>query len=114
MAQTQSLSDMMDFDHLITVTEDGEVKDSELIVYFELVDGELQTTSPGWSLLNGFSGQYGYAGPLMHSSEQIGGGLERHIRETPGDYVALVNVDADGEATGEWAIAFRERLEDIE
>lgn len=108
MTQTQSLSDIMDFDHLVTVTADGRVRDSDTLVYFELIDGWLSSTSPGWTLLNGFSGQYGYSGPLMHSSEQIAGGLERHIRNTPGDYVALVNVDEDGEATGEWAIAFRE------
>jgi hypothetical protein len=63
-------------------------------------------------LLDGFSGQYGYSGPIMHPSEFIGGGMERHIRETPGLYVAVVVTDldvddGDDDAVG-WAVAYRE------
>jgi hypothetical protein len=46
--------------------------------------------SAGWTLLSGFTGQDGYNGPVMHASEYVGGGLERHIRETPGYYVVLI------------------------
>lgn len=61
----------------------------------------------GWDLLDGWSGQDGYSGPLMHQSEYIGGGMARHILNTPGIYVALVNYDMndlDAEPT-EWAVA---------
>lgn len=53
------------------------------------VTGEPDVGS-GWTLLAGFSGQDRYRGPLMHSSEYVGGGLERHIRENPGLYAAVM------------------------
>jgi hypothetical protein len=42
----------------------------------------------------------------MHPSEYVGGGLEDHIRETPGTYVAIVVRCSDGEDAG-WAVAYR-------
>lgn len=58
--------------------------------YFEEdPDGDDHSLADGWELLTGFTGQYGYSGPAMHSSEYIGGGLERHIRRTPGLYTVL-------------------------
>lgn len=67
----------------------------------------------GWTLLRGFTGQDSYNGALMHSSEYIGGGLERYIRENAGYYVAvMVDVMPDGDdAESEpdsWAVAYRE------
>ena len=44
----------------------------------------------GWSALNGFSGQYGYRGPVMHSSEYIGGRMAETILESDGLYVPVV------------------------
>lgn len=94
----RSLNDKMDFDHIVTVDAEGNVTDSTEDEYFELTcvlgdDGEWHdefSIPEGWELLSGFTGQYGYNGPVMHSSEFIGGGMERHILETPGHYVALV------------------------
>lgn len=40
----------------------------------------------------------------MHQSEFIGGGMEEHIRETPGLWVALVNHSDDSEPDS-WAVA---------
>jgi hypothetical protein len=62
-----------------------------------------------WSLLRGFSGQHGYAGPVMHASEFIGGGLETHILTNPGIYVALSvddysDAEDDSEPIG-WVVA---------
>jgi hypothetical protein len=101
------LNRVMDFDHVIRVNADGTVTETvEDAPYFddalvaELVDPETYhwetrvTLPEGWKLLNGFSGQYGYSGPEMHTSEYIGGGMARYILETPGDYVALI-VEAD-------------------
>ena len=93
------LNEIMEFDHIIQVHKDGTITDSDMSVgsteaYFDLrvmPDGEDDFyMSTGWELLRGFTGQYSYNGPVMHPSEFIGGGLERHIRETPGYYVALV------------------------
>jgi hypothetical protein len=87
-----ALSDLMDFDHPITVTDDGRVIDGPAGVYApDLYDDELSAGSIGdrWELLNGYSGQDRYAGPIMHPSEFIGGGMARDILATPGTYVAV-------------------------
>ena len=94
------LNEIMEFDHIIRVNEDLTIDEnldmsvSDVGSYFDLAvdeDGnDIFEMSAGWTLLTGFTGQYGYNGPVMHPSEFIGGGLERHIRETPGYYVALV------------------------
>ena len=67
--------------------------------------------SAGWDgLLEGFTGQYGYRGPIMHESEGIGGGLESYILENPGWYCAVVVNDGDSEDYEPcgWAIAYKE------
>jgi hypothetical protein len=90
----------MEFDHIIrvnadgTITEDLDMSTMDRGSYFDLAvdqDGtDIFDMSAGWTLLSGFTGQYGYNGPVMHASEYVGGGLERHIRETPGYYVVLI------------------------
>ena len=95
-----NLNEVMEFDHVIEVHADGTVTDSEESPYFDLTyyltDAEtglweLETSIPeGWSLMSGYTGQYGYNGPCMHQSEYIGGGMARDILETPGLYVALI------------------------
>lgn len=121
-----TLNSIMEFDHVIEVMEDGTIRDRndlyapdlcgedadscELLGSFHGVTGALQRDR--WELLNGYSRQDRYAGPIMHNSEYIGGAMERDIRETPGVYVALVccywpddegpdtEIDFDG-----WAVA---------
>lgn len=122
------LNEIMEFDHIVTVNEDGTVTDSDRNDYFDLRvykgDDDQWHDSlelpEGWSLMNGYSGQYGYSGPIMHPSEYIGGGMERDILEAPGHYVALT-VEADCGYTEEfctedagcdcfpagWAVAYR-------
>lgn len=73
--------------------------------------------SAGWDgLLEGYTGQYGYNGPVMHESEFIGGGIERYILANPGWYVAVVvnAPDDDGTYSGGvagWAIAYKDAAE---
>lgn len=117
----QPLNDLMDIDHVITVDEGGHVTEPQGIYAPELemeVDGDGQildgheaaykaeAARQGWELLEGFTGQHAYRGPVMHPSEYVGGGLEDHIRETPGTYVAIVVRCSDGEDAG-WAVAYR-------
>lgn len=109
VATVDNLNSVMEFDHVIRVHADGTVTDEPNVHAPELYDGELGGT--GWTLLNGYSGQYNYAGPIMHNSEYIGGGLARDILAQPGVYVALVNgtlSDDEDDAEG-WAVA---RLDD--
>lgn len=111
----ENLNDVMEFDHVIRVHPDGSVTEPRNVygpeaVYDDEVDGSAE-----WSLMDGYSGQDRYSGPIMHPSEFIGGGLARDILDTPGDYVAIVAYytpeDYDPEvgemdAAG-WAVAFR-------
>lgn len=109
---TERLESIMEFDHVIRVHADGTVTDNLSGVHApELHEGELMqggTSGTGWTLMDGYSGQCGYSGPMMHQSEYVGGGLARDIMSAPGMYVTLVNYPADGSEPTEWAIARRE------
>lgn len=105
-----NLSDLMDFDHVIQVHEDGTVSEPEGIYAPDLYDGALESAE--WSLFGNYSGQQG-GGALMHNSEYIGGRMASDILDTPGVYVSLVcywtpedddDDDADADIEG-WAIA---------
>jgi hypothetical protein len=126
----ENLNEVMEFDHVIEVKADGTVEDSSESPYLDLryylTDPETGLWEPdftlpeGWQLMTGYTGQYGYNGPVMHSSEFIGGRMARDILETPGLYVALIVesdcgnteehcTEEDGcqcEADG-WAVAFK-------
>ncbi len=97
-----SLNDRMEMDHVVQVLEDGSVIDRNDLYGPEVYD---DTVEEPWTLLTGFTGQYGYNGPAMHSSEYVGGGLERHILENPGYYVTLM--DYSEENPTEWYIAYK-------
>jgi hypothetical protein len=97
----ETLNSVMEFGHLIQVHDDGTVTEPWLLitpetVYQQLdsdgqcIDNEVQNLPDGWSLMNGYSGQYGYSGPVMHTSESIGGRMADDILSTPGFYVAVV------------------------
>ena len=104
-----TLNAIMEFDHVITVCHDGTVTDGPPGVYApSLLDGDISDSC--WRLLNGWSGQYRYSGPVMHNSEYIGGRMAEHILNTPGVYVAIVSdytpEEEDGELITEgWAVA---------
>lgn len=109
------LNDIMDFDHVIEVQADGSIIDRpdlyapETYVHTDGIDPDM--TGTGWTLLRGYTGQDSYSGPVMHSSEFIGGCMADDIRSTPGVYVAVVvtdlSIDTDSgedDAIG-WAVA---------
>lgn len=107
---TRTLNDKMDFDHVIRVDSEGNVSDAHGVYAPSLYEDELD--SEGWELLDGYSGQDSYSGPVMHNSEFIGGTMERDILARPGLYVAIVAhwaVEDDDEDDVEgWAVAYRE------
>lgn len=104
MDKTRTLNDQMEFDHVIEVLEGGVVIDRMDIWAPELYEDEV---SEGWTLMDGYSGQYRYSGPMMHQSEFIGGRMEEDILNTPGIYVALVNYPLDDSEPTEWAVAVK-------
>jgi hypothetical protein len=98
-----TLNDLMDFGHVVYSDGNGNVTDQHtdgpqfapegITDYLDndaSSSDDFEPLPDGWELLDGFSGQQGYRGPVMHSSEVIAGHLERHIRSTPGYFVALV------------------------
>jgi len=112
-ANQKSLNDVMQFDHVVTINNDGSISEGPDSIYApELWEGEL--LSDEWELLSGFSSQSGgkngrYLGPIMHDSEYIGGGLEDYILDNPGIYVSIVSNYADengwGDESSGWAVA---------
>lgn len=103
----RTLNDIMQPDHVIRVkggviTESGfpaSVHAPELMIGTD-ADGSILAEHErhliqdakryGWDVQTGWSGQYSYSGPIMHSSEFIGGALADHIRETDGYWVVVV------------------------
>jgi hypothetical protein len=80
----------MEFDHPIRVHGDGTVSDGLTGVYAPTLTDE-RLDDPRWTFFSrGYTGQYGYRGPIMHNSEFIGGGLAEDILAEPGVYVAIV------------------------
>ena len=110
----KALNDRMEFDCVVRVDADGKVWDEPDWYAPSLNDGVLDGAGAGWELLGGYSGQYGYSGPIMHPSEYIGGRMERDILARPGLYVALVDYptgDPDEDESPEpdgWAVAYLE------
>ena len=85
----------VDFDHVFTVTDTGEIVDGPAGVYAPDVwhdDDEdvIVSSRERWSALTGYTGQYGYNGAVLHASEYFGGGLARDVLATPGTYVVVV------------------------
>jgi hypothetical protein len=114
----QYLGDLMEFNTVIEVDDSGRVKfrpDLYAPDVYETDDGTA-VDGTGWDLLDGYSGQYLYSGPVMHPSEYIGGLLARDILDSPGIYAAVVVDDyteatlddPDSDNVAGWAIAQRE------
>ena len=107
----QPLNDLMEFGHIIEV-RNGKAFDSSKAADLYPPDlywiGSSHVIEDGsWDLLDGYSGQCRYSGPIMHASEYIGGRIEKAILSRDGFYVALACDDIDGQPVG-WAVAYRE------
>ena len=122
----RTLDEIMEFDHPVRVEADHTVTESVPGVYapesYIDVDADGQVTAgaetgwleslrhQGWEPMDGYSGQYGYAGPVMHPSEFIGGRLADDIVAEPGVYVVVSveclgpDEDSDPEEPAGWAV----------
>jgi hypothetical protein len=100
------LNNLMHFDHVVRVLPDGDVVDAPNVfapeVYVQCADDDCgsitkeaeeemitSVEAQGWELMTGYTGQYGYRGPIMHVSEYVGGGLAEDILARPGLYVVV-------------------------
>lgn len=94
-----NLDAKMGIDHVVRVHPDGSVTDAAGVYAPEISmdtddDGQIlaehdaamvaDLKRQGWDVESGWTGQHGYHGPLMHTSEFIGGRLAEHITATPG------------------------------
>lgn len=119
---TERLNEIMVFTQPVRVDHFGHARIVDLLVpesVYQTLDENGHCTdnvvyglSDEWTLLDGYSGQYGYSGPVMHRSELIGGRMALDILSTPGIYVALEvvgNTDnwPDTEPIG-WVVARRD------
>lgn len=117
-----NLNDVMEFDHVIRVHDDGTVTHepgvyAPAVWFYSASDAETNNpsidhgTGTRWELLNGYSGQDRNAGPIMHDDEYIGGGMADDLLSKPGVYVAVEirDLDADRDAGDDdsvgWAVA---------
>ena len=123
---TQTLNEIMEFDHIIHVDWNGEVTETNLtnkgvsiyapdVSFVDAPRGEddinIDDYTGQWEALKGFTGQYSYNGPIMHPSEYVGGGLEKYIRATPGYYVVCIVTDPDESEDDDlvgWVILYKE------
>lgn len=94
----RALNEVVDFDAPFVVDDSGDVL-TDRFAWQEpdamLDDDGDVDVSDGWEALTGYTGQYGYAGAVMHPSETLSGALARDILSTPGTYCLVEVRDAD-------------------
>lgn len=104
----------VEFDHPFRITEAGSIDDSTN-VYGPTVtndpDGDVYIESEGWSCITGLTGQYGYHGAVMHSSEGIGGAIAEvlfDLAENDRSTVFVITVvdDIDSDYPVGWTVAY--------
>lgn len=123
--QHEALSELMEFGAVVTSNGSGSVTANgydhsqyveEIQYVYSEEDGSTdEPDAPaGWEYLRGFTNQYSYNGPVMHSSEFMGGALAEHIIDNPGTYATVMiealPVDLDGNEEAEpvgWAVLHR-------
>jgi hypothetical protein len=101
-----TLDSLVEFDCVFQVLPDGSVFERPALYGPEVYDS---TVTAGWTLVDGYSGQYGYSGPIMHASEYLGGRMAQDTLDTPGVYCLVVayGVDEseDGPEPDGWCLA---------
>lgn len=99
LVSPDELNRWVDFDSPFRVDIDGNVTTASGIhapaVYHVEGEREPEVDGTGWEFVDGYSGQHGYSGPVMHASEQLAGGIARDVLADPGVYVVTVVEDLD-------------------
>jgi len=93
---TDNLNALIEFDSPFTVEPGGVIADTPGVRapsverdrdFDYLVDGTCPIDSVWQAFSGGYTGQYGYRGPIMHAAETLSGALAADILATPGVYV---------------------------
>lgn len=118
----QDLNDLMEIDHVIRVrngvaSSEGIANRRELWAPSLTWSGDTHhLDGEGWTLMDGYSGQDRYSGPIMHSSEYVGGHMAEDILARDGYYVAIVcevlddpdwDYSVENPEPAGWAVAWR-------
>jgi hypothetical protein len=82
-ANADTLDELVDFDRPFYVSPEKTLEFTEDIAP-DILDDEL--SDEGWEFVTGYSGQHGYSGPIMHSSEFFGGRMAQDVLDRPGVY----------------------------
>ena len=88
------LDNSIEFDSAFIVLPNGEYSETGEYVPNVYNDAETDVIieSSEWEALTGYTGQYGYNGAVLHSSEYFGGGLLKDVSEDLGGVYALTVV----------------------
>lgn len=103
-----TLNGAVEFDCPFTVTAPGMIAPADVYapaVWDDGAGGEIIESAAWRFYSHGYTGQYGYRGPVMHPSEYLGGRLARDILKDPGTYVVTaVNDPEDLDALIGWTV----------
>lgn len=106
-----NLTNAIEFDYVFRVNEDSTITFMEDMyapgVYEDESDVIIEDST--WEVLSGYTQQYGYHGPVMHPSEQLGGRLARDILDNPAYYaiVEVYDMGTSGEDVIGWVVVSR-------
>lgn len=106
-----SLEDILDWDHVVEVHANGDITTPNSEWAPTLFNGELDSSD--WTMIDGYSLQYCYSGPIMHDSEGLHWGMCEMILDNPGYYVKVPAYyddedNPDESITEGWALCFKE------
>lgn len=111
----ETLNNAVDFDAPFRVSEGGFISREDGLYAPEMfLNEEFSEQGDKWELISGFSGQDSYAGPIMHSSEYLGGAMAQYVLDNPGVYVLMAAQwedeetpysETDGYYTEGWILA---------
>jgi hypothetical protein len=115
VSEYKKLNDV-EFDHPFKITKRGEILGSDWIwnvPQFALHAPEVYHSDENdvdilsdwwWAYSGGYTGQFGYSGPVMHASELLGGRLERDMMADPGIYVVTSVECYDSDDAAGWIV----------
>jgi len=97
-----SIAYAMDFDHVLAKGSDNDFYEGGAVYAPDtswIEDADKTDVGGGWELITyGMTGQQGYSGPWLHSSEQIADGVAQKVADgKPGYYVSVVGSGPDSD-----------------